>query len=157
MIGQRKPKETYKSNWNYHKGVTLWVCLCVYHQVLFFFPPNTLLVSSLSIFVEYFFCKTEEPDPCHWPLIEWLGFGALTAMTWPQSLAASWSPASSHCRPRLPGITWTSSISITWEYFLRPYSRPTEPAVWGFRALICALVKALQVNLVGINIWEPLV
>ena len=133
MIGQRKPEETsHKGNWNYHEGVTLWVCLCVYHQVLFsFFPPNTLLVSLLSIFVEFFFCKTEEPGPCHWPLVKWLGFGALTAVIQPQSLAGSWSPASSHCRPRPPGITWTSSITITWEFFLRPYPRPTELAVWG--------------------------
>lgn len=49
------------------------------HTVLFLLPINTSLISLLSVFVGIFFCKVKEPGPCHWPLIQWLGCGALTA------------------------------------------------------------------------------
>ena len=73
--------------------------------VLCFLLINTLLVSLLSIFVGILFCKADGPGPCHWPLVEWPAFGALTAVTRPQSLAGNRNSASSCCRPRSPGIT----------------------------------------------------
>ena len=56
------------SDLNYHEGVTLFLSqsLCLYTRtVLFFLLINTLLVSLLSIFVEFLFCKAEGPEPCH--------------------------------------------------------------------------------------------
>ena len=107
------------SDLNYHAGTTLSlsspVCLATHTLLFFFLLINTSLVSLLSVFVGILFCKAEGPGPCHWPLVWWLGFGALTAMTQPQSLARNWNPASSCCRPRPLEIIWTQT---TWVQIL---------------------------------------
>ena len=64
-------------------------------SIFLFLLINTLLVSLLFIFMGIFFCRAEGPGPCHWPLVEWLGFGALTTRTQPHLWLGNRSPASS--------------------------------------------------------------
>ena len=37
--------------------LSLWVCRCVYEQVLYSFPPNTLFVALLTVLREFFSAK----------------------------------------------------------------------------------------------------
>ena len=63
-----------------------------------FFPPKKYFHYSHYTLWEFFFCKAKEPGLCHCPLVKWLGFGVLTTVTQPQSLAVNRSPTSSWCR-----------------------------------------------------------
>lgn len=63
-----------------------------------FFPPKKYFHYSHYTLWEFFFCKAKEPGLCHCPLVQWLGFGVLTTVTQPQSLAVNRSPTSSCCR-----------------------------------------------------------
>ena len=100
-----------KSNSNYHAGTTqqlrnspvesAHVSTRMYCTLL---PPNTLLVSLLSVFVEILFCKAELPGPLS------LTSGLLVRI-WcfhchdpAQSLVGNPGPAPSCCRLRLPEI-----------------------------------------------------
>ena len=95
---------THKSNSNCHECVTqslslsfsqsLPVCLPT-RTIFLFLLINTLLVSLLFIFMGIFFYRAEGPGPCHWPLVERLGFGALTTRTQPHLWLGNRSPASS--------------------------------------------------------------
>ena len=85
---------------------SLWVYMYVYPHVLYsFFPLNKLYLFHyfLSLW-EFFSAKLKGQGPCHWLLVDWLGSGSSTAVTWHQSLAGNPSPVPSHCRPRLPKI-----------------------------------------------------
>ena len=64
-------------------------------SIFLFLLINTLLVSLLFIFMGIFFCRAEGPGPCHWPLGEWLGFGALTTRSQSHLWLGNRSPASS--------------------------------------------------------------
>ena len=43
--------------------------------------PRTLRLSPLCIFVGNLFCRAKGPGPCHWPLVWWLGFSSLNAIS----------------------------------------------------------------------------
>ena len=84
-----------KSNSNCHEGVT---------QQLY---PHVSIHTSCALFLhlinthcptlwELFFCKAEGLGPCLWRLAYGHEFGALTAVTWHQSLAENQNPASSN-------------------------------------------------------------
>ena len=77
------------------------------HTYCTLFPVNKYFTGFTTFFVGILFFKAEGPGPCHWPLVYWLGFGALSAATWPQSLAGNPSPTPSHCRPRPSEINYT--------------------------------------------------
>ena len=77
------------------------------HTYCTIFPVNKYFTCFTSFFVGILFSKAEGPGPCHWPLVYCLGFGALSAATWPQSLAGNPSPTPSHCRPRPSKINYT--------------------------------------------------
>ena len=105
---------------NYHKGVTQWLswarlCVCP-HELYSFFPPKkyfTLFHYFLSLW-KFFSAKLRGQGPCHWPLVQWLGFNGLTATTWPQSLAGNWSFSSSCCRPpEIKGQLRRQKLSLT--------------------------------------------
>ena len=81
------------SDLNYHEGATLSLSLpvCVYSHVLYFFPPNKYFTCCTTFrpFVAIYFYKADMPGPCHQPLalaVQGLGFSALTATAWLQSL-----------------------------------------------------------------------
>lgn len=58
-------------------------CSCPRVLYSFFHLINTSPFISVGIF----FCKVEKPGSCHWPLVYWLRFGALTTVTRSPSLA----------------------------------------------------------------------
>ena len=106
--------ETYpiKSNSNCHKSRTrpsLSESTCVCPHAIYCFS------SKYTRSLLYYFPSSRKSSPakqkgqgsCHWPLVLWSEFGALTAVAWPQSLAGNPSPAPSHCRLRPPEISLT--------------------------------------------------
>ena len=94
----------HKSDLNHQEGTSLSLTLSlpVCLSTCTLFPLNELLLSLLSVSMEINFYTAEEPRPCHW-----LGFGALPAVTWPQSLVGNRNPATVCCRVRLPEIIAT--------------------------------------------------
>ena len=69
-----------------------------------FLLMNTLLASLLSVLVEIL-CRAERPGPLSLTTGLVARIWCSHCVTWPQSLAGNLSPASSHCRLRLPEIT----------------------------------------------------
>lgn len=104
-LAKGKLKElTHKSNSNCREGVIQSLSLSLSERtreslstrsIFLFLLINTLLVSLLFIFMGIFFCRAEGPGPCHWPLGEWLGFGALTTRSQSHLWLGNRSPASS--------------------------------------------------------------
>ena len=102
-LAKGKPEEMpHKSDSNYNEGATLPLSppICLSTRTLF--PPNKhyTCFTALCLSVEIHFYPADGPGSCHWPLVYWLGFSALTAVAWLQSLARNRNPTSSHCRPR---------------------------------------------------------
>ena len=78
----------HKSDSNYHTGMTLsepvHVSIHTYYTHFSFFLINTLLIHKSLPLWEFFFCKAEEPRPCHWLLVWWLGVTPFTDLNlWP--------------------------------------------------------------------------
>ena len=103
MIGQRElgrnaPKKRFKLPQGCSSlSLSLSMCTMSMCTVLFFPPKKHFHYSHYTLW-EFSFCKAKEPGLCHCPLVQWLGFGVLTMVTQPQSLAVNRSPTSSCCK-----------------------------------------------------------
>ena len=55
------------SDSNCQKGATLWVCPCVYLQILYSFPPNKYFAcfTTFCLCGNSFSAKSKGPGPCH--------------------------------------------------------------------------------------------
>ena len=70
------------------------------HTCYTLFPPNKYWLHYIPSLWEFFSAKPKSQGPGHWPLVQWLGFAALTATTHPLSLLGKPSHSSNHCRLR---------------------------------------------------------
>ena len=113
MISQRKTRR------NAHLSdlsclrvqLSLWglpgvLSTCTVH----FLPPNKYCICFASFHL-YGILFLHNKRLCHWPLVQWLGFVALTTASWPQSLARNQSRTSSYC-----GLRSVLSAVISWDH-----------------------------------------
>ena len=83
--------------------LSLLMCLSTY-TVLFFLQIKHFTFHYFLSLWGFLFCKTKWPGTWHWPLVWWLGFGALTSATWIQPLGRTEAPLQAaagqdHLRP----------------------------------------------------------
>ena len=69
-LAKRNPEEMpHKSDSNYHEGVSLWACTCIYPHGLPFFLLNTTCFTTFCLYEEIPFCTADRSQSCHWPLV----------------------------------------------------------------------------------------